>query len=299
MGMPTYRHGTTALHQAPPSLKFAYVAAIAVLVMALSSPIAVAFLFVATLPAIALGRLWRPWQWMVAMALLAIGPLVLLNGLLVGTTPLVGPLLREGVLSGVVLGARLLVAVSAMVVLTYGTPPDELLLLLGSRPNRLGLLVGLSARSVPMFAQERERLRTAQLVRGRPLDRGPALARLRANAALFVPLTASALERSVDLGVAMACRGLGGGHAVSQYRPRSLGSLERASVLLLLVLIALGVALVPLGLAVPYDYDAPAIVVPADVGIVALLLLVAGLNVPWLITDPSQRPSRGRRGKVA
>ena len=294
--MPMYRQLATPLHMAAPLLKFSYVCAVAILVMALSAPVVVAFLFLATLPAIALGRLWTPWRWMITMALLAIVPLVLLNGVLVGHTPLLGPLLWEGVLSGGVMGLRMLVAVSAMVVLTYGTPPDELLLLLGSKPHRLGILVGLSARAVPMFAQELERLRTAQLVRGRPLDRGSPRQRLRANTALLVPLTAGALERSVDLGVAMACRGFGSGRPVTQYRPRPLRLDEKVRIILVATLVILGIALAPLGILVPYDFDAPAIIIPDQLGVLALTLLVIGLNVPWMVGGPPLGGSARRVG---
>jgi biotin transport system permease protein len=69
--------------------------------------------------------------------------------------------------------------------------------LLGAEPERVGLLLNLAIRSVPLVVELTEEIRQAHRARGLAL--GPR--------ALAVPLVVGALRRAEDVGEALAARG--------------------------------------------------------------------------------------------
>jgi energy-coupling factor transport system permease protein len=81
--------------------------------------------------------------------------------------------------------------------------------LLGLRPQRLALAVGVALRFVPIVALELESIAKAQASRGADFGsgRGGPIAKARAYLPLFVPVTVRALERAQTMAEAMEARG--------------------------------------------------------------------------------------------
>jgi energy-coupling factor transporter transmembrane protein EcfT len=148
------------------------------------------------------------------------GAIIVLNGVFVRGEPMVSIggttlLSLQGVLSGGFFALRHVVLYLSMVVLLLMTPPvafaRALFRLCGPFSRRLAGRVALfgflTLSFLPLFAEEIERVRTAQSFRGASLDRGW-LRRLRAARALIVPLVLSALYRSAQLAAVVELRGL-------------------------------------------------------------------------------------------
>jgi len=166
------------------------------LILLTTEPLALSWLTVAALLAIAVGRCWREWL----RVLRLLWPTLLLFAVMVG--------LSSGVLeaSGAVL--RLLALVTASVLFFARTPPEELgdsLLASGVPPQAVFLLEG-TLRFAPTMATLAREVREAQESRGIRLD---GLYLLRNGFALLGPLLASVMRFADDLAEALEARGFG------------------------------------------------------------------------------------------
>lgn len=113
--------------------------------------------------------------------------------------------------SGAVAVIRLLTLVLAAAVVTATTRVTEMvavvewlcapLRLVGVRPGRIGLLIAMALRFIPVLADRADRIREAQAARGGPV-RG-----VRATATLVVPLLISVLRMATTVGEALDARG--------------------------------------------------------------------------------------------
>jgi biotin transport system permease protein len=198
---PLYVAGRTPVHRAPAGVKLLLLAATAVL------------LFVVPTPAVVLGALG----------------LVLLVGLVVARLP-VSLLLRQvrvvavllvlvfgiqlavaGVLPAVVSVARLLALVLAAAVVTATTPVSAMVRLVervcaplrfvGVRPARIGLVIALALRFLPLVAERADRIREAQAARG-GATRG-----FRGLTTTVVPLVVQLLQLAHTVSEALDARG--------------------------------------------------------------------------------------------
>ena len=102
-------------------------------------------------------------------------------------------------------------------------------------------MVSMALRFVPTLLEEYDRIRTAQTARGASVGAGPLRARLRALAAVVIPLLSSALRRAEELADAMEARGYAGGGRTTLTQPR-FGRDEWKALFLL--------ALIPLTMAI-------------------------------------------------
>ena len=68
-------------------------------------------------------------------------------------------------------------------------------------------MISMALRFMPMLLEEYERLRMAQMARGADFTTGSLALRIRALAALTVPLLLSAFRRADELALAMEARG--------------------------------------------------------------------------------------------
>jgi biotin transport system permease protein len=191
----------TVVHHAPAGLKLLALSGLGVLVFAVPTlPVAAGALLavlvvgvgVARLPAALFGRQARSllW-WLVALMVLH----------LITTDPL----------TGTVAVARLLALVLAAAVVTATTRVTEMvavvewlcapLRLVGVRPARIGLVLAMALRFVPVLTERADSIREAQAARGGSV-RG-----LRATATLAVPLLVSVLRMADAVGEALDARG--------------------------------------------------------------------------------------------
>lgn len=192
-----YLPGTSAVHRAPAGLKLAVLAALGLALFATArlELVAGAFMTVlavgllgARLPTRALTAHLRPvWIWLAALFvfhLLVTGPLV-----------------------GAVAVLRLLTLVLAAAVVTVTTRVTALvaviewlvspLRMFGVRPVRVGLVIAMTLRFIPLVADRAARLREAQAARGAD--------RLRLT--LLVPLLVQVLRMAATVGEALDARG--------------------------------------------------------------------------------------------
>jgi biotin transport system permease protein len=192
-----YLPGSSPVHRAPAGLKLAVLAALGaglfvvsrveVMTAALAAVLAVGLLM-ARLPARALWAQVRPvWVWLAAL--------------------FVVHLLVTGPLTGAVAVLRLLALVLAAAVVTATTRVTALvavvewlagpLRVVGVRPARVGLVVAMTLRFIPLLAERAARIREAQAARGAE----------RVRLGLLVPLIISVLQLAHTLSEALDARG--------------------------------------------------------------------------------------------
>jgi biotin transport system permease protein len=192
-----YLPGTSPVHRAPAGLKLALLAALGVglfaadhlaVVASALAAVLVLGLLVARLPAGALWAQVRPvWIWLAAL--------------------LAFHLLVTDAVTGIVAVLRLLTLVLAAAVVTATTRVTALvavvewlaapLRLVGVRPARVGLVIAMTLRFIPIVAEQAGRIREAQAARG--------ATRLRAG--MLVPLLISVLRLAHTLSEALDARG--------------------------------------------------------------------------------------------
>ncbi|MGY1661054.1 energy-coupling factor transporter transmembrane component T family protein [Geodermatophilus sp. SYSU D00705] len=192
-----YLPGTSPVHRAPAGLKLAVLAALGVGLFLVSRVEVVAGalvavlalgLVVARLPARALWAQVRPvWVWLAAL--------------------FVVHLVVTGPLTGAVAVLRLLTLVVAAAVVTATTRVTALvavvewlagpLRVVGVRPARVGLVVAMTLRFIPLLAERAARIREAQAARGAE----------RVRLGLLVPLIISVLQLAHTLSEALDARG--------------------------------------------------------------------------------------------
>jgi biotin transport system permease protein len=192
-----YVSGTSPVHRAPAGLKLAVLAALGVTLFAIDRLELVAGAFVlvvalgllgARLPARSLtSQIRSVWIWLAALFcfhLLVTGPLV-----------------------GAVAVLRLLTLIVAAAVVTATTRVTALVAVIewlasplrafGVRPARIGLVIAMTLRFIPLVADRAARLREAQAARGAD--------RLRLG--LVVPLLVQVLRMATTVGEALDARG--------------------------------------------------------------------------------------------
>ena len=193
-----YRPGTSALHRLPAGVKLGALALAGAGSVWIDTPVRTAAALAVVIALHPLGRIpggvvldmVRPLLWMLV-------PLGVFQVLVVGWA-------RTVVILGVILA---LVLLANLVTLTTRTTDliDVVVTLcrplrvLGVDPVRVGLMLNLAIRCVPLVIELAEEVRDAQRARG--LESSPR--------ALVVPLLVRSLRRADELGEALAARGAG------------------------------------------------------------------------------------------
>ena len=191
----------TAVHRSPAGVKLLVLAALGALLFGVPTlPVAIGALAGVLLLGLGAARL--------PVGLLARQARVLLWWLVV---LFVVHALVTDVPSGAVAVVRLLTLVLAAGVVTATTRVTEMvavvewlcapLRLVGVRPGRIGLLIAMALRFIPVLADRADRIREAQAARGGPV-RGA-----RATATMVVPLLISVLRMATTVGEALDARG--------------------------------------------------------------------------------------------
>lgn len=193
-----YRPGTSLLHRLPAGAKLAGLAVAGAASVLVDTPLQTAVLVASALALCSLGRVpVRVLLAMVRQLLWVLVPLAVFQVLFIGWA-------RTVVLVGVILA---LVLVANLVTVTTRTTDliDVVVTLcrplrvVGVDPMRVGLVLNLAIRCVPLMADLAAEVRDAQRARGLELD----------ARAFVVPLLVRALHRADDMGDALAARGFG------------------------------------------------------------------------------------------
>jgi energy-coupling factor transport system permease protein len=142
-----------------------------------------------------------------------------------GPVPIVGmlDLTSVEVMVSLTAAVKLVAVVSVFLLLTLTIHPDGLFSLFSRRlPRSTGLFLSLTAVLYPAMARDASAVADAHRSRGLEMDSGGIIRRARARFPIVRPMFANAMERSLDLGEAMAARGWGNdGTGGDGPRPRS------------------------------------------------------------------------------
>lgn len=215
-----YRPRASPLHAARAGAGAAWCAALAGCALAFEHPLVLAALGVAAAGAAFGAGVARPvaraclLTLPIAVLLALINPFVSRDGLTVlvrlGEVPPFGQvdLTLEALVYGLVSGARLLLVVACFALLAAAVDPDGLLRLFRRVSFRSALAAALAVRLVPVLARDARRMADAQ--RCRPAAAGGGRGRAGRDLAVLRAVTASALDRAVDVAATLEVRGYAG-----------------------------------------------------------------------------------------
>jgi energy-coupling factor transport system permease protein len=280
----TYRPRASPLHAARAGAGAAWCAALAGCALAFEHPLVLAALGAAVGGAALGAGVGRPvaraclLTLPIALLVALVNPFLVRDGLTVlvrlGEVPPLGQLdlTLEALVYGAVLGARLLLVVACFALLAAAVDPDGLLRLFRRVSFRSALAAALAVRLVPVLARDARRMADAQ--RCRPAAAGGRRGRAGRDLAVLRAVTASALDRAVDVAATLEVRGYAGpaaGRAPSRpWSRHDLGFLASAVALAALAVAARLGAWAPFA---PYPaLEAPA--APSTWALAGALLLV-------------------------
>jgi energy-coupling factor transport system permease protein len=239
----SYRRRASPLHAAGAGAACAYVLALVVAALVVSSPLALGALALAVLVAgsgAGVGRELRRALRLavpVALAVAVINALVTRDGLTViwrlGELPVLGhtDITLEATVYGAVLGVRAGILILCGALYTLAVDPDGVLRLLRPVSFRSALTATLATRMVPVLARDARRFADAQ--RCRP---GPPPGRV----ALIRASTAGVLDRALEVAASLEVRGYGAARRPPRTRtPRSRHDLGFALAALLVGALAI------------------------------------------------------------
>ncbi|MGI6872317.1 energy-coupling factor transporter transmembrane component T family protein [Amycolatopsis sp. 3B14] len=193
-----YEPGTSVLHRTPAGVKFLVLLALAVVIFVLRSPVWLGVLCAAAVAGYAVARVSgrRCWGLLRSLGLL-VAVVFALQWWLLGLEP------------AVVVCLRIVAALAAANLVTVTTRVDDLVAAIerglgplrrfGVRPERLGLLVGLTLQAVATLTGIAGEVREAAKARGAD----------RSVVAITVPFLVRTLRHADELGEALAARGEG------------------------------------------------------------------------------------------
>ena len=235
-----YLPGETLLHRLDPRVKIVAVISLSVFVFG-AGPAQVTLISIALAMAIGTAGL-RPTRIALAlrpvaffMAAIFLTHLFLTDGRpLLDLSPLPLRVTLEGFIQGAHVTWQFAALVIAAAVLTMTTPPSDLvagierllrpLSWVGLPPQDIAVMIAMALRFVPMLGEEYDRIRMAQMARGADFTTGSLALRVRAAAALAIPLLLSAFRRADELVLAMESRGYRRGPRTSLRELKLLGT---------------------------------------------------------------------------
>jgi biotin transport system permease protein len=208
-----YVPGTSPVHRAPAGLKLAALAVLGVALFATArlELVAAPFVLVVAAGLVAARLPWRVltaqvrpvWIWLAAL----FGFHLLVTGPVVGAVAVLR-LLTLVVAAAVVTATTRVTALVA--VIEWLTSP---LRVFGVRPARIGLVIAMTLRFIPLVADRAARIREAQAARGAD----------RVGLGMVVPLLVQVLRMATTVGEALDARGAGD---VPARRPRRRAAVE-------------------------------------------------------------------------
>lgn len=234
-----YYPATSPLHRADARTKIIASVAFAIMVFAFDTPMAMLLLGIFCIAGIVIARIpfgyalkgLKPLRWFILFT-------IVVNMFFSdGTTVWQWRLLRitdRGVITAVTTAYKLVLFIAGTSVLTLTTPPIALtdgiarlmrpLRRLGVPTDDIAMMISVTLRFIPSFADEAEKIMKAQRARGASFSKKGLLGRIRAVIPVTVPLFASAMRRSEELARAMDSRCYGKG----MRRPRNKSVFSKA-----------------------------------------------------------------------
>ncbi|MFC1693650.1 energy-coupling factor transporter transmembrane component T family protein [Candidatus Latescibacterota bacterium] len=217
-----YMYGTSLLHRLDPRTKLLSLLLIMAGLFAgngwAALCIAVVFTGIAcTLSGLSPGYLMRglvPFKWLIIITVIL--NVIFVGGHIVIEAPLpYGGITREGLNTGAMYGARIMLLVLMASLLSLTTEPIILvdgvekllkpLAIIGVKPHEVALAMVITIRFIPTLIDEAVKIRKSHIARGLRTDAG-IKTKLKSVTMLFLPLFHSAVRRAENLATAMECR---------------------------------------------------------------------------------------------
>ena len=136
---------------------------------------------------------------------------------------------KEGILSAILMGLRLVFLILSASLLTLTTTPNKLtdglerlmgpLKLFKVPVHEISMMMSIALRFIPILLDETDKIMKAQMARGADFETGGLIKKVKAMVPLFVPLFVSAFRRANDLALAMEARCYHGGKGRTQMKP--------------------------------------------------------------------------------
>ena len=235
-----YLPGETAVHRLDPRVKIVAVILMSPLIFtAPAAGIVLISLFLAFILATARLSLAQTAQAVrpiaIFITLIFLMHLFLTEGRpLLSLAPLPLRITQEGLAQGAYVTWQFACLVIVAAILTMTTLPSDLvggierllrpLERVGIPSQDIAVMISMALRFMPMLLEEYERLRMAQMARGADFTTGSLALRIRALAALTVPLLLSAFRRADELALAMEARGYRRGPRTTLHELRLSGT---------------------------------------------------------------------------
>jgi energy-coupling factor transport system permease protein len=251
-----YQDKGTVIHQMNPLSKVAWGVGILVMSLIFNHPVYILLLLAAVVCLVLIARVGREWSsamrlaiWL-GISIIVINALVSYHGSHVlleapFTLPVIGApkITAEAIAFGAIMALRLIVIISAFVLINLTIHPDDIMavLLKLKFPYKSVLLNSLASRFMPCLIEDVARISDAYRARGLELDNGSRLVRLKNRAQIIIPLLANSLEKAVQVAEAMEARAFGSGRKRTLYRNINVSPMD---------MITLGLAVLPLALGI-------------------------------------------------
>ena len=136
---------------------------------------------------------------------------------------------KNGVISAVYLGLRLIFMIIGSSMMTYTTTPNALtdglekmlggLKKLNVPVHEFAMIMSIALRFVPILVEELDKIMKAQMARGIDFQEGNIFVRIKKLLPIIVPLFVSAVRRSNELALAMDARCYHGGEGRTKMKP--------------------------------------------------------------------------------
>ena len=249
-----YYPADSILHRLDPRVKF--IATLAFIISLFISSTWIGYL-VSTVFLAAVIRLSKvPFRFMVK-GLKAIVILLLItlffNMIFTPGTPLVHfwiiTITREGVITAIRMGIRLIYLIIGSSVMTLTTTPNQLTDGLESllKPlekirvpvHDIAMMMSIALRFIPILLEETDKIIKAQIARGADFESGGLMKKIKSMVPLLVPLFISAFRRANDLALAMEARCYHGGAGRTQMKPLRYERRDYLAYLVLAVYLAI------------------------------------------------------------
>lgn len=136
---------------------------------------------------------------------------------------------REGIITTIYLGSRLVMLVLGTSLLTFTTTPNELtdgldkslgfLNKVRIPVHEIAMMMSIALRFIPILTEELEKIMKAQTARGIDFESGGLLKRVQSMVPIIVPLFVAAIRRANDLAMAMESRCYHGSEGRTKLHP--------------------------------------------------------------------------------
>lgn len=246
----------TGIHKLNPFVKLTWLISIFVLALVFNHPLYLLLLFLATLPPVVAAKAWREWLasmrfvLYLCLAIVVINMLVSYHGShILYQAPFKLPVMGvptitlEAIVFGLGMALRLLVLISAFILINLTVHPDDMMLAMMKLklPYKSVLVTSLSTRFVPTLIDDRERISDVQRSRGLELDKGKLVQRVKNYSTIIIPLLSNSLDRAVQVAEAMESRAFGSGTTRTFYRDIKLNRLDVLTLVATILPLVLGI----------------------------------------------------------